>query len=39
MEMHFLPKSTILMISKHNNCSILEEMEIDFCGGNIKNCI
>lgn len=39
MEMHFLPKSTIQMISKQHNCNVLEEVEIDFCGGNIKNCI
>ena len=39
MEMHFLPKFVIQMISNQNNCNVLEEVEIDFCGGNIKNCI
>jgi SAM-dependent methyltransferase len=39
MEMHFLPNDTIHMISIQHNCNVLEEVEIDFCGGNIKNCI
>jgi hypothetical protein len=39
MEMHFVPKSKIKEIVELNNCIILEEVEIDFCGGGIQNCI
>lgn len=39
MEMHFLPKFMVQTIVKLNDCIILDKVETNFCGGDIKDCV
>ena len=40
MEMHFVPKIQIKNIVKKLNCTVLEEIETNYCGSaNIKECL
>lgn len=38
MEMHFVPKERIHNIALSNNCVVLGDSPMDFCGGGIQNC-